>query len=153
MGLLFIGMIALVGCKKEDMSKYVTHGENVNTVQKSDFDIQPYQWIDDGQGGWYFNSYSTNNNLKGMVQVYIRSGSTFLALPVVINDAQLSFGFDTYQSVIQIVLNSASGDYYYNRPTVVSSFRVVTIPQSGIKTHPNVDFTNYEEVSKAFGFE
>ena len=81
------------------------------------------------------------------------SGSTFLALPVVINDAQLSFGFDTYQSVIQIVLNSASGDYYYNRPTVVSSFRVVTIPQSGIKTHPNVDFTTYEEVSKAFGFE
>lgn len=151
MGLLFIGMITLVGCKKEQYQPkgdYVVKGQNNNNVQSAIYTINTWNG---SNTYWWRDLDASDLNLTGVVMVYRKNGTSYESLSTAnANNYNESIGFDydTYTKVIGIVHASISGAAIPNPGT--ETYKVVTIPTSGMATNPNIDLSNYEEVSKAF---
>lgn len=159
MGLLFIGMTTLVGCKKDYITKedadnkYVQQGANNNTVQTEVFTTNSNQWIQSGSSSSYFYNHSSTKITSdvisnGAVMVYLGDGSGNLWIAMPFSRSGLEFMYGIEPSNVQVDISQSNG-LMPNNPGG-QQFKVVIIPPSGMKANPNVDLTNYNEVAKVF---
>lgn len=161
MGILFIGMTTLMGCKKEDMSKYVTKDElsqgqvsSSPKIENISLTIKSYEWTWNSiYNRWeykYSHSFINNGVLVGYV---LDGGEQFL--PYYDANTGNTWGLIdyTFGSPSSIIVTYYDGTTSLQKPSSDTYVYLKVIPSSGLKTHPNLDFTNYKEVSKAFNIE
>lgn len=162
MGILFIGMAALVGCKKEDMSKYVTKDELNNYATNNDLansQAKVFKFTAYFQPGDTWISYGGVTGFeKGDIvltfMLYEDLGGEFFwsQLPATIANISFIPEFSEESGYLFInALNSSGGSPFSSNFTVPC--KAVLVKANGLKTNPNLDLTNYEEVAKAFNLE
>lgn len=159
-GILFIGMTTLVGCKKEDMSKYATKDELNNQQAK----VFSYNLT--------FSAGSTFESYSGITPYY-QSGDVIITYYLFENLGDnnnpdyfwvtLPFKDEYYDINWFAEFSDKDGFIYVNaeRPNGSSpftashtrGFKSVLIKANGLKTYPDLDLGNYEEVSKAFNLD
>jgi hypothetical protein len=120
---------------------------NANVVGTTDFTILPTDWQTTGN----LKSVTIGNNgvtqnivNSGIVMVYQKSGSSYVALPFSYQGIDRGFAFGL--NYIQITL-SASSPITVTANTVI---RAVIIPSSSRMANPNVNWNNYAEVKDKF---
>lgn len=155
-GLLFIGMTALIGCKKEVVGPQGPKGDQgdvSNSVKTATFVVNSSDW----QGSstyWWYESAPLNLDFSGIVMVYRGSGTFYEALSTSNannNNEAIGFDYDTDLKIVGITHASISGAAIPQPGT--ETFKVVVIPTSGIKANPNLDLKDYKSVAKAFDLE
>lgn len=162
MGLLFIGMIALVGCKKEDMSKYATKEDLNNYATNSDLNnsqAKVYNFgLTFGPGITSSMYWDINDFEKGDVIVTfgkfdeLVGAASWSQLPIVNPNFIVTPEFDEDLGVLRITIFDGNGNSPFSSSGTIG-FKAVLIKSSAIKTHPNIDLSSYEEISKTFSLE
>lgn len=161
-GILFIGMTALMGCKKDYItkkdadSKYVQQGTNNNTVQSETFTVYSYDWNGSSSSGyWYYDYYTSKVNLSGAVLLYMYNGTQYISISTTAYapnfEEGIGFAYDTSTGMLEVQHYSTSGSSLSNPG--MEKFKIVTVPSSGMKAHPNVNLSDYKEVSKTFNLK
>ena len=85
---------------------------------------------------------------KGVVMVYEQVGSSgWNALPYTLATVSRTFSFGA--GFVNVMYTNTDGSAPSNPGT--QTYRVVAIAASGLSTHPNVNWKNYQEVKTAFG--
>lgn len=159
-GLLFIGMTTLVGCKKEDMSKYATKDDLNNYATNSDLNnsqAKVFNFSLTFTAGSTFKSYSgvTGFEPGDIVVTYIKyetlgSETYWTGLPATIGGSvnfYPEFGEDTGLLYINTLNNSGNSPWTSSN---TFAFKAVLIKANGLKANPNLDLSNLEKVSEAF---
>ena len=160
--LLMAGMTTLISCTKEGQRGPAgldgqdgtngTNGQNGNANVKSlTIDILESQWTDEGPGiaqleldAPILTEEIVNN---GSVMVYLGTSGFWYALPVVLTlpagSQSYTFGFEPGKlTVISSITSGAAV-----KPDLM--IRIVTATSEGLVRHPDLDWTNYEDVSRA----
>lgn len=157
MGLLFIGITTLMGCKKEDMSKYATK-DDLNNSQARVFNYN-----------LTFNAGSTFAYYDG-ISPYYTAGDvivTYYLFENLGNNSNpdyywvsLPFKEEAYGINWFAEFSSADGSIFINAEksngsspftsSFTNAFKSVLIKANGLKKHPDLDLSSFEEVSKAF---
>lgn len=168
-GLLILasGLFFMSSCRKDKYQPkgyYQPAGDYGNTAINS-FTFLPDNWmIDDTTGNnfqyvtfkdWSGITQSVIDN--GAVMAYIGNGTAWIALPVTTADSKfgtLSFSYIYSQGSITILLHG----YDLNVETTPNDFsglkfKIVTITGVGLGANPELDYTNYTEVKKAFNLK
>ncbi len=158
MGMLFVGMTALVGCKKEDMSKYATkedlqnyatNNDNQSKVVNFSITFTPSQ-------AWGTVPYIDKKE-SDIVLLYVKYDNlggepTWAPMPVVVGS--INFVPEFMGNTIYINAKKTSDNSYVNfTSNTTFGFKAVVLSFSGLSKQPNVDLSNYEEVSKAFNLK
>ncbi|MCO5269474.1 MAG: hypothetical protein M9897_11350 [Brumimicrobium sp.] len=160
MGLLFIGITALVSCKKEDMSKYVTKDElsqgQVSSdpkIENIDLTIKPYEWTWNSLYKCWEYKYPHSSIYQGVLVGYVMNGQGKQFMPYYDAQTGVTYGLadETFSGNIRITYYD--GTTSLQKPSYDKYVYLKIIPSAGLKTHPNLDLTNYEEVSKVFKVE
>lgn len=161
-GMLFIGMTALVGCKKEDMSKYATKEDLNNYATNSELDdsqAKVYNFsLTFGPGVTSSMYWDINDFEKGDVIVTfgkfgeLVGATSWSQLPIVDPYFIVTPEFDEDLGVLRISITDWNGNSPFNTSSTFG-FKAVLIKANGLKTHPDVDLSDYEEVSKTFNLK
>lgn len=157
-GILFIGMTALVGCKKEvgPKGEQGIQGPAGPSAKTYDFTLT-------------FGSSTTEatysmpqGSMYGKVTlVYLDKGyKDWIMLPYYENSpgyVPVNYIATIDEILEKIKITTQRGDNQTGSPwasnNVSRNFRAVVIEANGLKTHPNVDLKSYKEVAKAFDLE
>lgn len=156
----------LSSCKKENYDdKYQPIGSYGNASIITSNTVTLNNWSEDWDDGinyeyssvisWPALSQSIVDN--GMVMVYLKDGSDWIAMP-------LSYADDTY--------SSQNWNFYYTAGSATisvsgydddgswlasdfsgTSVKIVAISNEARSLHPEVDFNNYAEVESVFGLK
>lgn len=86
---------------------------------------------------------------KGAVMVYEQLGTGWLALPYTYGKVSRSYLFSP--GMVKIYIQNTDGSTATNPGAI--TYRIVVISASNRMAHPNVDYTNYEEVKMVFGLK
>lgn len=158
---LFVGIL-FSSCKKDKYQPVGDYG-NANVTTSNTTTLN--NWATDYDDGFNFGfstiltweviTQSVVDN--GIVMVYLQDGSSWIALPYTESSDDiyvLSFNF-SFQ-VGQIKIEVSGFDDVYNWGT--SDFnglvvKTVVISEEGRMMHPNLDYTNYNEVNKVFNLK
>ena len=147
-GLLLIGMTALVGCQKEDMSKYVKK-EDVK-IENISLTIKPYEWTWNAvYKSWQYtltHESISNDALVG----YVMKGQGKQALPYYDANTGVTYGLVDYTILDRILVTYYDGTNSLSAPSSDTYVYLKIIPSSQMK--PNVDYTDFEEVAEAHNF-
>lgn len=158
MGLLFLGITTLIGCKKEDMSQYVKKSdlESVTTeanpkIENIDLTIKSYQWTWNSTYNCWEYKYGHSSINNGVLVGYVMNGQGKQFLPYYNAQSGVTYGLadETFGGNIRVT--------YYNGTTSLAAptsdvfVYLKVIPSSQIK--PNVDLTNYKEVAKVYNLQ
>lgn len=169
MGMLFIGMTTLVGCKKEDMSKYATKDDLNNYATNSDLNNSQAKVFN---YNLTFSAGSTFASYNG-VSPYYEAGDVIVTYYLFENLGDnsnpdyfwvsLPFKEEAYGINWFAEFSSADGFIFINAEksngsspfssSFTNGFKSVLIKANGLKTHPDLDLANYEEVLETFGLE
>ena len=169
-GLLLMGMATFNSCKKEDMSKYATKEDLNNYAKNSDLNATNND-LKNSLATSYDFSLSFSNTVTSatyqlpeeasgykMYFVYLKANDVedYVLLPYYQNNpgyVPVNYIAKSSVALRKIEVQTLRGDNQAGSPwtgNVTKKFRVVVLKTNGMTTHPNVDFSNYNEVSKAF---
>jgi len=163
MGMLFIGLTTLVGCKKEigpegpkgEQGVQAEQGQNgddgnANVIGTNEVTIS--NWSQSGSA-WFADITAqgiTQDVVNtGLVQVFIQYGSEWWALPDQSGSNVTSFGYSVGN--ISLMNQNTDGTTATNPGSGV--FRVVIITSSNLTAHPNVDWNDYEQEKQALSLK
>lgn len=158
MGLMFIGMTALVGCKKEDMSKYATKEDLQNYATNNDNQskVVNFSITFTPSKAWGTVPYIDKKE-SDIVLLYthlddLGGEPTWAPIPVVVGSINVVPEY--VGNTIFIHAKKTSDNSYVNfTNNTTIGFKAVVLSFSGLSQQPDVDLTNYKEVSKAFNLE
>lgn len=164
MGMLFIGMTVLVGCKKEDMSQYATKSDlnnyvTHNELSESGFKAKEYNFLITFTPSQTWGSSPTiyKDNPDDVIIVYTKwddlgGTPTWAQCPVTFGNLIIVPEFTNYTLFVNLLkADGTAGSPLSQNLTL--PFRAVVIPVSGITQNPDVNYNNYEEVAKTFNLE
>ncbi len=143
---LSIGMLIISGCKKgndgpqgEDGNANVI-GTNIITV--NNWSQQGSVWRADLTVGEITKDVVD----RGLVQIFKKYGPEWWALPDINGGTMTYFGYDV--GYVSLMISNVDG----STPSFpnTTDFRVVVISPSNLAAHPDVDFSNYEELKSTF---
>lgn len=144
-GLLSIGMIVLMGCRKNAG----TPGKDGNANVIGTNEVTVTTWTQLGplwKAEINVNDITSDIVDKGLVQVFKKYGPEWWALTDINVGNMTYFGYGVgYVSIMNSNANGTTPIYPGN-----VTFRVVIISSSNLAAHPDVDFLNYKEVKDAF---
>lgn len=154
-GLLAVSLATATSCNKEVQGPQGPKGDNgnANVVSKTDYKVYTADWVKNTPNNlWSADIYVADITAdivkNGLVQVYEVNSDIIVPLPYTLVGESMLFAFTNGK--ITIFNNYISG----TTPNPgAKTFRVVIIPSSGLITHPNVDYTNYDEIAKAFNLD
>lgn len=139
--LCIIVAVSLLSCKK-DKKEYVEKGTNANTVKTFEFTVTSTSWIYDNNLNWHYTyTGAWETSLYGAVNVYLKSGTAYVGLPLTYSGVTMAYGFYPATGNIEIDLSGTSNP-------AEEIYRVVIIPPARIRS--DVNYNNYQEVKKAF---
>ena len=141
--------LLITSCKKEKYQpagNYVVSGTNSNTVKKYDFTVYSSDWMASGSNQYYnYMGIPAGTDMNGAVMVYYYAAGYYTALPFIVSGTQsIMFAFQT-NTILEVDL--------IGMPAQTCSFRAVIIPPGSRLQHPEVDYTNYEQVKKVFSIK
>ncbi|MEO6902679.1 MAG: hypothetical protein ABI315_05945 [Bacteroidia bacterium] len=147
--LLITSVTVLNSCKKGDPGPAGEDG-NANVTSTDPILIPAKSWTLDSNV-WLTNfpvpAITGDIASKGMVQVYIKYGSQWWALPDINNGNATSYGF----TMGKVFLFNANDDGSVPLAPLALTFRVVAIsPSGGRAMNPDVDLKDYEAVKKYY---
>jgi hypothetical protein len=125
---------------------------NANVIGTNTVTLNSGDWSATG-AGWYVTLTASGITQdvvdKGIVQVFIQYGTEWWSLPDLsgINSTQFGFGLGYVQ------LLNYNSDYSQATNPGTKTFRIVIIPSSARLANPNIDYTNYNEVKRAFNLK
>lgn len=148
--------LVFTNCKKTEKGEPGTSGKDGNAnVQSITLTASASSWAWDNSNKWSTASWSglsiLNSNVvdNGAVMIYQNIGSsTYLALPqaVNLNSTIQNHVFFTYSLNTLIIFNENSD---LSTPTPYSAtYKLVCIPPAIIKSNPNINLNNYNEVKQ-----
>jgi|GEM_PF-5606360 len=168
--LLIIALpMAILSCKKEDMSKYATTdqlasyakndaltnlatNEDVSGVKAKGYvfsltfgpALQTYQFAPTVP-----KSSPQDVVLTFVMNEMLGTDTAWTQCPITLSSFMITPEFVNYSLIINVdKTDGTSGSPFTSNQTFL--FKAVVIPSSGIAAKPNVDLTNYKEVKKAF---
>jgi hypothetical protein len=136
-------------CKKGDTGPAGADG-NANVMSTDPIVIPASSWKLDSNvwlASFPVPAITADIASKGMVQVYVKYGSQWWALPDLNNGNATSYGFTTGN----VLLFNANDDGSTPLAPLQLTFRVIIIaPSGGRAMYTDIDFKDYEAVKKAF---
>lgn len=152
-GIMALLIMVISSCKKEVVGPQGEQGiqgeqGNANVIGTNEFTLNSSHWTQSGDQ-WYSGATTTAITQdivnSGLVQVFIKYGSEWWALPDQAGVNQTSFGYSN--GSISILNQNTNGTTPPNPGT--KTFRVVIISSGMILSNPDVDWSNYKDVEKA----
>lgn len=157
-----IAVLAIImltnSCKKDDdtayqpAGNYVTTGTNNNTVKNYDFTLHSWDWSwDNLYRQWYYNQY-VNEDFQSAIYGYVMSGNGEEAMPYYnqVNFTTTSFANDLFQSTPYIKFEYYDGSTTLSSPSSDTYLYLVIIPPSQRLSDPNINYSDYNSVKKAY---
>lgn len=121
---------------------------NANVISSSEGTITASNWTQSGTQ-WYctMNLLAITQNIvdKGLVQVFVKYGNEWWALPDQNGINQTSFGFAV--GTVTLMNQNVNGTTPANPGNMTT--RVVVISPSQLSENPNTDWTDYQQVKQA----
>lgn len=169
LGLLFIGVTGITGCNKENMSKYATKDDLNNYATSSDLNnsqAKVFNYNLTFYPGTTFAIYEgvmpyfSKKDVIITYYLYENLGNVvnpdyyWVALPFKEEAYGINW-FDEFASddgFIFVNAEKTNGSSPFTT-TVTNGFKSVLIKANGLKAHPDLDLSNYQEVAKAFDLE
>jgi hypothetical protein len=159
-GMLLIGSVFFIiyGCEKSEDDSPSIQTQTVNVFART-FSAPSSAWVD-GSDFWYIHlgvPELTSSNLdSAAIQVFFSTGNNgWTALPYthVKSSGNYFMGFITTVGIVEVRWTHNTGGNGDEPNTVFGEevkFKVVVIPPSAKLLKQNIDYNNYEEISKVF---
>ena len=151
--LTVFGLLLGIGFTTSSCKKAVTdHEEN---YPHTDINVQEYtvsNWIGDANGyeaEIMAESLTSELLSDGVVMCYIKSGDSYLAMPLTLSNGSWIEHWAFAQNSNSITILNYDDDGATPEPGT-RTFKIATFTQAGLINHPNVDITDYESVKKEF---
>ena len=150
--LLVAVMPALSGCKKEAGPAGPTGAAGNANVKSTNVTIAAWGYTDPS---WVvilpFTGITQAILDHGAVLVYVKSGEEYSQLPLTIYQSNsYSTSIETVSQLNQVTVYWTDSDLTQPNNPGPKTFKIVAIASSGMTEHPDVDYTNYEEVATTF---
>jgi len=133
-----------------------TNGVNGNAnVKSASFTVYTWEWLTNGNSKYVdiTSTLITTDILNsGAVLLYIKSGSTWQALPFTFPQGTTStlFRYLYAYNLVEIQITQETGV-----PSITSNleFKLVVMSSTARMSNPNIDYNNYYEVKGAFNLK
>lgn len=155
---VFSSLTIFNSCKKEtdDDSAYVTKGTTINVIQNYDLTISSWQWsYDNLYERWYYQ-WSCTANSNSLIYAYVMSGAGEQLMPYYTCQSsnawckQYDLATNLFQSPPYVEFQYTNYNSRTTKPAYDEYFYIIIVPPSVSMAHPNVDWTNYDEVKATF---
>lgn len=144
--------LSFIACKKGDKGDPGPAGANgnANVIGTNTVTLYSSNWGYDPNNDYYYaqlNVPSITQDVvdRGLVMLYFQENTgVWAAMPITFNNG-VSLGFYITLNTIQIDLYKATF------PNSVMVFRAVVVPASARQANPNIDWFDYQQVSRLQG--
>lgn len=154
--IIAIAITVSVGCKKPKDGATGPQGPAGNAnVQNYNITIHPNDWVyDNNYNEWHYNYYITAN-MNSAVLGYIMSGNGEQPLPYVYTNGNCRYTMATnlFKTPPYVQFQFTNFTTATVAPTYDQYLYLVIMPPAKIKSHPNVNYSNYYEVKRTFNLK
>ncbi|MCB0402627.1 MAG: hypothetical protein KDD41_11125 [Flavobacteriales bacterium] len=162
--LVILASILVTGCKKEEYQpkgdyqpagNYVTSGTNNNTVKNYDITVNTWEWTFDNTYQRHYYRYGVAAHYNSLVVCYVISGSGKQIMPYYEGVSQQGYDFanNLFQTWQYIELQYTNYNSPSSAPSSARYFYIVVVPPSAREAHPNLDYSDLNQVKSTFNLK